>query len=216
MFNVQALLKLATWAPQYDRVMVLPFVKATASRAGLVQPGENREKPEMGVVIAVGPGGIAPESGRPVVVMAQPGEIVLYGKYAGQAIDSEDAAGDPLDLFIMRDIEILGKRTDYDPADIEIHDDDPRKIHFKGLVCEHCPQATSSERLASFQAAAGLGESREEFERDRMGETGERLSAESRRTEEEKSTLIAEERERLRLARQSADVGPRPVGVHED
>jgi chaperonin GroES len=213
MFNVQALLKLATWAPQYDRVMVLPFVKATASRAGLVQPGENREKPEMGVVIAVGPGGIAPESGRPVVVMAQPGEIVLYGKYAGQAIDSEDAAGDPLDLFIMRDIEILGKRTDYDPLDIEIHDDDPRKIHFKGLVCEHCATASSEERLASYRAAAGLDDDDCREAQDNTPSLG---PFDGVPTSEEKSTLIAEERERLRLARVSADVGPRPVGVHED
>jgi hypothetical protein len=70
-----------------------------------------------------------------------------------------------------------------------VHDDNPRKAHRKGLICEHCPV---EHDLAALQALAGL-------------QIGEVIDAE---VDDEPSPLIAQERERLIAERQAAENAP--------
>lgn len=82
--------------PINDRVVVKPAPAEEKTKGGIIIPDTAKEKPQRGEVIAVGPGkdGIAPTVAK--------GDIVLYGKYAGQELSYEG-----VDYLIMREDDIL-------------------------------------------------------------------------------------------------------------
>lgn len=123
--------------PRGDRLVVLPFIKAGSSF--LINMEENREKPERGIVVAIGPGGVGAETGKPTPVDAKIGELVCYGKYAGLAFEVAGPDNYPVNVFIMRDSEVL-LYQDAGTFEMVMHDNDPRKVHEAGLTCEHCEQ----------------------------------------------------------------------------
>lgn len=162
MIPLEAALSLAWWEPRYDRIFVLPLLHATASVSGLVGAGENRELPEAGIVVAIGPGGLAPETGREIRVVAQPGDLVMFGKFAGQdtAVPRVTDIAPPR-LIVMRDIEVLAAKPKdkYDWNELLVcHDLDPRKIHFRGHTCEFCPNAPKDEAHVRNLRALAFGD----------------------------------------------------------
>ncbi len=82
--------------PINDRVVVKPASAEEKTTGGIIIPDTAKEKPQKGEVIAVGPG----KDGNKMTV--KKGDIVLYGKYAGQEINYK---GD--DYLIMREDDIL-------------------------------------------------------------------------------------------------------------
>jgi chaperonin GroES len=82
--------------PINDRVVVKPASAEEKTVGGIIIPDTAKEKPQKGEVIAVGPG----KDGNKMTV--KKGDIVLYGKYAGQEINYK---GD--DYLIMREDDIL-------------------------------------------------------------------------------------------------------------
>lgn len=82
--------------PINDRVVVKPADAEEKTKGGIIIPDTAKEKPQRGEVIAVGPG----KEGNLMTV--QVGDIVLYGKYAGQEFSYN---GD--DYLIMREDDIL-------------------------------------------------------------------------------------------------------------
>ena len=82
--------------PINDRVIVKPAPAEEKTKGGLLLPDTAKEKPLRGEVIAVGPG----KDGNAMTVKT--GDIVLYGKYAGQEISHEG-----VDYLIMREDDIL-------------------------------------------------------------------------------------------------------------
>ncbi|MCC7244527.1 MAG: co-chaperone GroES [Saprospiraceae bacterium] len=82
--------------PIADRVIIKPAPADEKTKGGIIIPDTAKEKPQRGEVIAVGPG----KDGNMMTVSA--GDIVLYGKYAGQEINYEGQ-----DYLIMREEEIL-------------------------------------------------------------------------------------------------------------
>lgn len=82
--------------PINDRVVVKPAPAEEMTKGGIIIPDTAKEKPQRGEVIAVGPG----KDGNLMTV--QVGDIVLYGKYAGQELNFQ---GD--DFLIMREDDIL-------------------------------------------------------------------------------------------------------------
>lgn len=82
--------------PINDRVVVKPAPAEEKTKGGLILPDNAKEKPQRGEVVAVGPG----KDGKALTV--QVGDIVLYGKYAGQEISHEGQ-----DYLIMREDDIL-------------------------------------------------------------------------------------------------------------
>ena len=82
--------------PVNDRVVVKPAPAEEKTKGGIIIPDTAREKPQRGEVVAVGPG----KEGNLMTV--QIGDIVLYGKYAGQEFNYEGS-----DYLIMREDDIL-------------------------------------------------------------------------------------------------------------
>ncbi len=82
--------------PINDRVVVKPAPAETKTAGGIIIPETAQEKPQRGTVVAVGPGkeGIA--------LTVKEGDVVLYGKYAGQEIKHQGE-----DFLIMREDDIL-------------------------------------------------------------------------------------------------------------
>lgn len=82
--------------PINDRVVVQPAPADEKTAGGIIIPDTAKEKPQRGEVVAVGPG----KDGNLMTVAE--GDIVLYGKYAGQELSYEGS-----DYLIMREDDIL-------------------------------------------------------------------------------------------------------------
>ncbi|HKK89205.1 MAG TPA: co-chaperone GroES [Saprospiraceae bacterium] len=82
--------------PINDRVVVKPHEAEEKTEGGIIIPDTAKEKPQKGEVVAVGPG----KDGNAMTVSK--GDIVLYGKYAGQDLRHEGE-----DYLIMREDDIL-------------------------------------------------------------------------------------------------------------
>tara|TARA_X000001316_G_scaffold11554_1_gene4363 strand:- start:1375 stop:1683 length:309 start_codon:yes stop_codon:yes gene_type:complete len=87
--------------PFNDRVLLKPVDEGEQMYGNIVIPDMGKEKPEMGEVIAVGPGRQT-EYGQYIRVNAKVGQIVLVPKIGTLRIDFE---GD--EYYIAQDKEIL-------------------------------------------------------------------------------------------------------------
>jgi chaperonin GroES len=92
---------MAKMRPLHDRVVIERMEEERTSAGGIVIPDTAAEKPMRGKVIAVGKGKIL-ENGdvRPLDVKV--GDIVLFGKYAGNEVKL-----DGKEVIIMREDDIL-------------------------------------------------------------------------------------------------------------
>jgi co-chaperonin GroES (HSP10) len=187
--------------PRGDTIFVLPLVHAVRSAHGLITTEARREQPVMGVVLAVGPGSVSVETGRPIPVLSQPGEFVKIPHFAGLDDEAEHETG-AVPTVLLRDHEVLAYR-DVGTFELEVHEGDPRKAHLKGYTCEHCP--VTPVDLTRLQA---LG----------YGEPGDVIDAEVKELEEQPpapaagpSALIEQERERLRQERAQREAGELPA-----
>ncbi len=88
--------------PLGDRVIVKTDEAEETTAAGLYLSHDSKEKPQTGVVLAVGEGHLD-KDGNMVPVPVKVGDRVLYGKYGGTevSIDGED-------VLIMRCEDIYG------------------------------------------------------------------------------------------------------------
>ncbi len=88
--------------PLHDRVVVRRKEEEEKTAGGIVLPGNAKEKPSQGEVIAVGNGRIL-ENGDVRALAVKAGDIVVFGQYAGNTvkIDGED-------LLIMSESDIYG------------------------------------------------------------------------------------------------------------
>lgn len=74
--------------PLGDRVVLKQAAAEETTKSGIVLPGQNKEKPQQAVVIAVGPGGMV--DGKEVPMSVREGQQVIYSKYAGTEVKLED------------------------------------------------------------------------------------------------------------------------------
>ncbi len=68
--------------PLGDRIVIQAVEQETMTASGIVLPDTAKEKPQEGMVIAVGPGRLL-ESGERVPLEIQAGNKVIYSKYSG-------------------------------------------------------------------------------------------------------------------------------------
>ena len=87
--------------PLNDRVLIKPIDEGEQMYGNIVIPDMGKEKPEMGEVIAVGPGRQT-EFGQYIRVNAKVGDVVLVPKIGSLRIDFEGE-----EYFITPDREIL-------------------------------------------------------------------------------------------------------------
>jgi chaperonin GroES len=75
--------------PLGDRVVVKPDAEQdTRTSSGLVIPDTAKEKPQMGTVVAVGPGALNDDGNRMPMDVSE-GDKVLYSKFAGTEVKIE-------------------------------------------------------------------------------------------------------------------------------
>ena len=76
--------------PLADRVVVKPQEKEERTRGGIYLPDTaSKEKPQEGVVMAVGEGKLD-DNGKRTPVAVKSGDRVLFAKYAGTEVKIED------------------------------------------------------------------------------------------------------------------------------
>jgi chaperonin GroES len=71
--------------PLHDHVVVERVEAEEKTASGIVLPGAAAEKPDMGIVIAVGDGKIL-DSGKKSEMTVKKGDKVIFGKYTGQVV----------------------------------------------------------------------------------------------------------------------------------
>ena len=87
--------------PQNDRVLIKPVDEGEQMYGNIVIPDLGKEKPEMGEVVAIGPGRMS-EFGKYVTVQAKVGDIVLVPRIGTLRMDFEGE-----EYYIVQDKEIL-------------------------------------------------------------------------------------------------------------
>lgn len=93
--------------PLADRVVVQAAEETEQTRGGLYIPDTaQKEKPQQGTVIAVGPGRLSDEGAR-IEPDVSAGDTVLYGKYSGTEVTVDDE-----ELLILRESDILAIISD--------------------------------------------------------------------------------------------------------
>ncbi len=77
--------------PVGDRVVVRPAAREEVTKGGIVLPDTAKEKPQEGIVVAVGSGRLL-ENGQRAALEVHEGERVLFAKYGGSEfkLDNED------------------------------------------------------------------------------------------------------------------------------
>jgi len=86
--------------PLSDRVVVMPEEVDEKTASGIILPDTAKEKPQMGKIVAAGPGKIS-DNGNTVEMTLKAGDKVLYGKYSGTEITLNDD-----EVLIMRESDI--------------------------------------------------------------------------------------------------------------
>ncbi|MVO08607.1 co-chaperone GroES [Flavobacterium sp. TP390] len=81
--------------PISDRVVIEPMAAETTTASGIIIPDTAKEKPQKGIIVAVGNGK------KDHTMTVKTGDVVLYGKYAGTEFKYEGK-----DYLIMREEEI--------------------------------------------------------------------------------------------------------------
>ena len=77
-----------TVKPLGDRVVIKNCEAEETTKSGLILTSAAKEKPQMAMVIAVGPGGNV--DGKEITMQVKEGQKVVYSKYAGTEIKMND------------------------------------------------------------------------------------------------------------------------------
>jgi chaperonin GroES len=86
--------------PLGDRIVVKPEEEAESrTKSGLVIPDTAKEKPQLGKVLAVGPGEF--KDGERIPLDVEVGDTVFYSKYGGTEVKLE---GDDYLILSARDV----------------------------------------------------------------------------------------------------------------
>lgn len=88
--------------PLGDRILVKVGEVEEKTRSGIIVPGSAKEKPQEGLVVAVGKGKTN-DDGKVTPMDVKVGDKVLYGRYSGTEIKVEDE-----DHLLMHLDDILG------------------------------------------------------------------------------------------------------------
>jgi chaperonin GroES len=87
--------------PLGNRVLIEPLEQDEITAGGIVLPETAKEKPQQGLVLAVGPGG-RDETGKRIAMEVATGDKVLFAKYSGTEIKMDGKK-----YLILREEDIL-------------------------------------------------------------------------------------------------------------
>jgi chaperonin GroES len=87
--------------PLHDRILVRRLDPAEQVKGGIIVPDTAKEKPQEGVVVAVGNGKLL-ENGTRLEMAVKEGDHILFGKYSGTDVKIEGE-----ELLILREDDVL-------------------------------------------------------------------------------------------------------------
>ena len=76
--------------PLADRVVVKPVERDEMTKSGIVLPDTAKEKPQEGIIEAVGNGRYNEQTGVRIALDVKVGDRVMYAKYAGSEVKIDD------------------------------------------------------------------------------------------------------------------------------
>jgi chaperonin GroES len=71
--------------PLFDNVLVKPLEAEEKTASGIILPDTAKEKPQIGQVMAVGPGSLN-DKGKKVKMVVKAGDRVMYKKWGGNEV----------------------------------------------------------------------------------------------------------------------------------
>ena len=87
--------------PLHDRILVERIEEEESQKGGIIIPDSAREKPQQGIVIAVG-NGKRQDNGDIIPLEVKEGDRILFGKYAGNEVTIDD-----IEYIIFREDDVL-------------------------------------------------------------------------------------------------------------
>ena len=91
-----------TVRPLHDRIIIKRVEEKESIKGGIIIPDSAKEKPQEGLVIAVG-NGKKTEEGKIIPLDVKAGDRILFGKYSGTEIKLDNQ-----EYLILREEEVLG------------------------------------------------------------------------------------------------------------
>jgi chaperonin GroES len=91
-----------TVRPLHDRIIIKRVEEKESVKGGIIIPDSAKEKPQEGLVIAVG-NGKKTEEGKVIPLDVKAGDRILFGKYSGTEIKLDNE-----EFLILREEEVLG------------------------------------------------------------------------------------------------------------
>ena len=88
--------------PLHDRIAVEVIEKEQKTAGGIIIPDNAKEKPVEGKVVAVGKGA-RDSSGKIVPLDVKVGDIIMFGKWAGNEVKI-----DGKEILIMKESDVIG------------------------------------------------------------------------------------------------------------
>ena len=88
-----------TLKPLADRVVIKRLEAEETTKGGIILTAAAKEKPDLSVVVAVGPGGMV--EGKEVEMILKPGEKVITSKYMGTEVKID---GEQLTIVKQSDV----------------------------------------------------------------------------------------------------------------
>jgi chaperonin GroES len=90
--------------PLGDRLIVRAIEEEETTASGIVLPDTAKEKPQKGLVLAVGAGRFDEDGEKRIPLDVAEGDQVLYSKYGGTEIKVEGE-----ELLVLRESDVLAK-----------------------------------------------------------------------------------------------------------
>jgi chaperonin GroES len=94
--------------PLGDRIVVKQVKQDETRASGLVIPDTAREKPQLGEVIAAGPGRLD-DKGKRIPMEVKVGDRVLYAKYSGQDVPRGISLSEDEEYMVLKESDVLAK-----------------------------------------------------------------------------------------------------------
>ena len=94
-----------TLKPLADRVVIKRLEAEETTKGGIILTAAAKEKPDLSVVVAVGPGGMV--DGKEVKMILKPGDKVITSKYMGTEVKID---GEQLTIVKQSDVVAIVER----------------------------------------------------------------------------------------------------------
>ena len=91
--------------PLFDRVVIKTEIQTATTKSGIVLPSTSQERPQMGIVTAIG-SGLDVDSNN-VGMQVRVGDKVLFNKFAGSEIKINNET-----LLVLRQIDLIAIMED--------------------------------------------------------------------------------------------------------